>query len=104
MACDCSFCKEHAEIKLMIAKRDTDALIKKVDDLSNRLVCVEEELSVKEAILDGSWPSAPYQLIYSLRKAMSKKYQYDSPAISQEAKEALSSMDKLWKFINSKED
>lgn len=54
--CNCSVCTESHEIKDMVFRRDTDTLIKKVQELRERWM--NDDSDYYEAILDGSWPNA----------------------------------------------
>ncbi len=73
MPCNCAICTRATRFAAVIASRDVDALIAAVVELENSLGMTEDDLDHKNAILDGSWPSAVEQLEAALERAKGKR-------------------------------
>jgi hypothetical protein len=58
MKCQCRLCRSNPLLDLMIARGNPTVLLGIIWKLRNDLCCVEQDLNVHEAILDGSWPGA----------------------------------------------
>ena len=73
--CDCRICTEHKATQAVIESRDVDELIKVVQDLESDKAHLELDLAVKEAVMDGSWPSAKRQLTQALSNIEKTEHQ-----------------------------
>lgn len=66
--CECQFCKESKRIQSIWKKLPPEDA-KWLKDFYNMHINMAEDLSVKECVLNGSWPSSVEQLTEALKKA-----------------------------------
>lgn len=71
--CNCKICTESLEIRDMVFRKDTDTLIKKVQELYSRWSEDNSDRHYLNSILDGSWPNAIPILEAALENAKLKK-------------------------------
>lgn len=60
--CNCEYCQRYRKTKEALESHDFDRLALIVNELSNDLCNVEEDLNYKNIILSGQWPSSFHQL------------------------------------------
>lgn len=68
--CDCETCIRSRRYSNIIYKLSNDDDIEFMEGVMNTLVDTEDDLNHKQAILDGSWPSAVEKLGNSLMNAL----------------------------------
>jgi hypothetical protein len=71
--CDCPWCTRDRVWDGIVASRDTEALLKLIVELRNELCETAECLAYREAIMNGSWPTALEQLEEALKRAKEKR-------------------------------
>lgn len=75
--CDCQFCKDHAWLINELLPSVPEVHRKRLEEFFSWAWNVDEDLSYKKAILDGSWPSAVEQLEIYLQRAKQVKEKND---------------------------
>lgn len=56
--CNCRFCVRSRRWNEIVERKNTEELLELIKELRNDLCCAEEELSIKECILSGQWPTS----------------------------------------------
>lgn len=69
VSCVCQLCERHRRVETVLRGKDIKAMIHLIRELESRLDHTEADLNYDEAVLDGSWPSAPEILSRSLERA-----------------------------------
>ena len=67
--CYCKLCCEGRIIDGIVASGNRELMTRVIRRLQNELCCTGEELDVKTAILNGSWPTSIQQLAKAISKA-----------------------------------
>ncbi len=68
--CDCEFCKLYKLRTQALETKDIEFVKKIMEKFSDMWLCVDEDLSYQNCILDGSWPGSVEILERSLKKAI----------------------------------
>lgn len=60
--CNCPSCVDYRKWNAIVTRGEVKELRELIEELRNRLADVEEDLSIKNVILDGDWPTSYEQL------------------------------------------
>jgi len=77
--CDCQFCKDHKWLVNELLPVVPEQHRKRLEEFFSWAWSVDEDLSYKRAILDGSWPSAVEILEHHLANAKARKAIAEAP-------------------------
>lgn len=86
MACPCEICARYQRFRMVMSSGSRVKLRQLARAIFDELYSVEEDLEYKNAILDGSWPTAVEHLEEALRAAKAKKAMKEKtcPELSQQ--------------------
>lgn len=56
--CNCEFCVRSRRWNEIVERKNTEELLELIQEIRNHLCDVEEDLSIKDCILSGHWPTS----------------------------------------------